>query len=202
MSGGCGTRAGYDRHRRAGQTACDPCRRAAARYEQERQLDLLRGRPRLVDATGTRRRIQALIALGYRHTILAVELGVSHDVIRKRSLAPKVNRDTAEAVAAMYERLSMTCPVGRTHHERVAISRARNLAARRGWAPPLAWDDIDTDPTPTGAGWTATRWGSELLAEWGYLRAAGESIEQAARQLGVTVDAIEKAGERAKRTAA
>lgn len=194
----CGTRAGYDLHRRANETACEPCRRAAARYEQERQLDIIGGRPRLVDATGTRRRIQALIAIGYRHTVLATELGVSHDVIRKRSIAPKVNRDTAAAVAGLYDRLSMTVPVGRTPGERVAISRARNLAARNGWPPPLAWDNPDdhterpTATTPDAACYPA----HELVAEWHWLEAAGESIDQAARQLGVTVGAIEKALER------
>lgn len=205
MNGQCGTRAGYDVHRRAGQPSCEPCRRAAARYEQERQLDLMAGNPRLVDATGTRRRIHALIALGYRHTVLAAELGVSHDVVRKRSLAPKVNRETATAVAAMYDRLSMRLPEERTHGEKIAVSRARNLARRNGWLPPLAWEEgtID-DPaaTPLVSRSEHVYLAAELVAEWDHLRRAGESIDQAARQLGVTVGAIEKAIERAGKVSA
>ena len=79
----------------------------------------------------------------------------------------------------------------------------RKIARGRGWLSPLAWDNID-DPNerPTATRDHSHYRAAELLSEWDHLRRSGESIEQAARQLGVTVGAIEKAIERAGRDAA
>ena len=35
-----------------------------------------------------------------------------------------------------------------TGEQRAAADAAQAHAAAQGWLPPLAWDDIDTDPTP------------------------------------------------------
>jgi hypothetical protein len=50
-----------------------------------------------------------------------------------------IHRTTADTIAAAYESLSMTVPEG------AYANRNRAIAARRGWLPPLAYDDID-DP--------------------------------------------------------
>jgi DNA-binding NarL/FixJ family response regulator len=39
-------------------------------------------------------------------------------------------------------------PPQATSEQRAAAGAARAHAAAHGWLPPLAWDDIDTDPTP------------------------------------------------------
>ncbi|MFD9950552.1 hypothetical protein ACFWYW_57510 [Nonomuraea sp. NPDC059023] len=102
-------------------------------------LDLLPARS-AVGAMGTRRRIQALAALGYSLTEQARRLGRTvnnfHAVLGK----PKVFAGTARAVRDLYELLSMT-PAPPSHGAKLA----RSMADRNGWLPPLAWDDID-DP--------------------------------------------------------
>lgn len=94
-------------------------------------------RPR-VDATGTARRLQALVALGYsvnhigelldRTPVWVSQLLNHHRV--------KVNGDTAHNIAELYDRLSMTPGPSQ---------QARNRAIRKGWMPPLAWDEGSID---------------------------------------------------------
>jgi hypothetical protein len=60
----------------------------------------------------------------------------------------EVHRMTAERVAAVYDELSMVRPVDSAVRGRGQIrihDRQRRMAKRRGYAPPLAWDNID-DP--------------------------------------------------------
>lgn len=126
---------------------CQGCRDAAARYERGRQWDALQGRPRRVGVLGTRRRLQALAALGWDWTILARHIGCHEEAVRTIVFRRRyVYAATAERVAEVYEELSMTPRPATTSGERNARARAVGKARRYGWAPPLAWDDID-DPT-------------------------------------------------------
>jgi DNA-binding NarL/FixJ family response regulator len=59
-----------------------------------------------------------------------------------------VTARTAQDVASLYERLWNTRPPQATSEQRAAADAARAHAAAQAWLPPLAWDDIDTDPTP------------------------------------------------------
>lgn len=143
-----GTHAGYQKHRMDGEKACPPCLAAAADYR--RSLDArhyLTGYQRL-DATGTVRRIEALVALGYTWEALDDYLSRQHGTMSRRhhqwvAKGARVNRPGAAEIAAMYDALSMKVPPD-TYGSRRAKARAR----RAGWLPPLAWDDdrID-DPT-------------------------------------------------------
>lgn len=94
-----------------------------------------------VDITGTRRRLQALFALGWRYQDLGDRLGVGK--ARVWSLVQgdqtRVYLATAAKVRALYDELSMTVPEGPT------FDRQRRWAAKLGFAPPLAWDDEDLD---------------------------------------------------------
>lgn len=87
-----------------------------------------------VSALGSRRRLQALAAIGYSHRDLAAHLGVDRgDIQHVQSGSQKtVRRFRAEAIAAMFDTLSMTLG-GNT--------RAAAYAARQRWAAPLAWDE-------------------------------------------------------------
>ena len=58
---------------------------------------------------------------------------------------------TAQDVATLFERLWNSRPPRMTSEQRAAADAAQAQAAARGWLPPLAWDDIDTDPTPPPA---------------------------------------------------
>ena len=91
-----------------------------------------------VPRRGTVRRIQALIALGWRHTDLREHTGLNTGILLSQP-GEWVTRTTHDTVAEVYDRLCMTPGPS-------AASRGR--AARLGYAPPLAWDDIDHDIEP------------------------------------------------------
>jgi hypothetical protein len=87
---------------------------------------------------GARRRIAALLAIGWRHEDITHAMHASDASLGTTSalaLHQKGNwiaRSTHDAVCAAFERLSATPgPSGKT----------RRLAAKYGYAPPLAWDD-------------------------------------------------------------
>jgi DNA-binding CsgD family transcriptional regulator len=101
-----------------------------------------------VDATGTRRRLQALIAVGWAQAWLARELHRSPANFRRSMIADTVTARTAQLVNEMYERLWDAPPPQHTTGQRNASDAARAHAVLHGWLPPLAWDDIDTDPDP------------------------------------------------------
>lgn len=104
-----------------------------------------------VDATGTRRRLQALTAIGWSVELLGAQLGRRPNSLSRSMTGNSVTARTAHAVATLYERLCNTTPPRMTSEQRAAAHAARAHAAARGWLPPLAWDDIDTDPTPPPA---------------------------------------------------
>lgn len=185
-----GTTAGWHAHQKHGVPSCRPCRRAIAGYQAARIRDANYGRSRSVDATGTRRRIQALVANGYTFKDIGAELGVAHDVARQIAQHRKwVRRETAERVAEVYERLAMK-PLTDNQSSRYA----RTVAARHGWVPPLAWDDIDNDPEPNlPADRLAThgRPVEEVLEEFDFLvKHGGESPEVAAQRLGYSLRTV------------
>lgn len=136
-----------------GQNPCDPCRRAEARYEQARVLDQLSGRPRMVPGTGTRRRVQALFALG--HSFARIAEGLDMTGSAAWTFAHRdtwVRATTAAKVATLYEAWSMTLPPATTGKDRKAAAYARTVATKHGWLPPLAWDDIDHDAAAASGG--------------------------------------------------
>lgn len=118
---------------------CGSCRRAKTRYEKVR---LLAGGHLKVSSLGTRRRIQALRALGYSLDNLAQAGGWQsyHAAFKYPMVSETITAGTAERVAALYERLSMTLATG------PRADQLRAAAQRNGWLVPLAWDDIDNDP--------------------------------------------------------
>lgn len=101
--------------------------------------------PITVPVVGTLRRLQALGCNGWTLVDIARESSTSVDTL-KRIVYGEIERcwpSTASAVALAYERLCMTqAPAGRY------ATRRKTLARRNGWAPPLAWDDIDNDAEP------------------------------------------------------
>ena len=98
---------------------------------------------------GTVRRVRALVALGWTYKALKRETGISDthlsDIARQMPGRGRPGGVTAATIRTAYDRLSMTRPEGR------GADQARRRARHLGWAPPLAWDDIDDpDETPTG----------------------------------------------------
>ncbi|HEX8082130.1 MAG TPA: hypothetical protein VF557_18105 [Jatrophihabitans sp.] len=101
-----------------------------------------------VDATGTRRRLQALVAIGWAQELLADELGRSPANLRRSMASRSVTARTRHLVQEMYERLWDAEPPHLLAAQRRASAAARAHAAKHHWLPPLAWDDIDDDPDP------------------------------------------------------
>lgn len=91
-----------------------------------------------VDATGTMRRIQALVYIGHSCQTIASRTDFSDDKIGRIAAGwfTTVSADTAATVARAYRHL-LTMPG--------ASPQARNHARSKQWHGPLDWDDID-DP--------------------------------------------------------
>lgn len=109
--------------------------------------------PNPLTPTGCTRRLRALTWLGYSASAIAEASRVHQDTIID---ATKGTRDfmalrVMQAIANAYDELSMTPANPSTQQQRAGATRARNLARRSGYLPPLAWDDevIDNpDSTP------------------------------------------------------
>lgn len=105
----------------------------------------------VVDGTGTRRRLQALVVAGWPQARLAERLGMNPAnfgplILGQRN--PTVA--TARRMAVLYDELWDTAPAPANRWERGASNRARRNALARGWVPALAWDE-DTIDDPTAA---------------------------------------------------
>lgn len=133
---------GYYAHLKDGEEPCLECRAATSRYNNLRRMGRINPQ---VSSVGTRRRLQALMAIGWDQHSLAVEVGVTNTRISNlvRGINPEVTSQTAARVARVYDRLSMSARDGTK-----AARYARTVARRQGWPPPLAWDDIDNDLEP------------------------------------------------------
>lgn len=105
-------------------------------------------------AIGVVRRVRALSALGWSAARIAAEANMNPTSVRELLTNDQafVRIPTGDAILATYARLSMTPPPeGGNQQTRSGVSRARARARAAGWAPPLAWDNIDDpDETPTG----------------------------------------------------
>lgn len=96
-----------------------------------------------IPAAGTARRIRALNAIGWSNAHLGARLGVTRDRVAQYANAERVERPTAAKVARVYDELSMTPGPS---------VKARTWARKRGYMPPLAWDDETIDDP---AAWAA-----------------------------------------------
>ena len=142
----------------------------------------------MVNPVGSIRRLQALAAVGWPLHLLAERLG--HSSEPNLLSAKRIRAGTARRVIALLNDLwDVPGP----------SSSARIRAARRGWAPPAAWDEEDIDdPRASATGIrpaaqstrarrsTDTR--AYLAGEAKFLAAAGVDPEQVAERLGITGD--------------
>lgn len=154
---------------------------------------------RVVDATGTRRRVQGLVAMGRSVRSLADRLGMSH-----RQLRELVHGDggctarTARAVGRLYDELCLVLPPTATAAQRSGVTRAKAWAASLGWVPPLAWDDDTIDDPAAVPDLGAAPRSLVDLDDDEYLRAIGVPDEDIADRMGVTLDGLQAARRRAR----
>lgn len=104
----------------------------------------------VIDATGYRRRVQALVAHGWSLPAIAraVDGQITEYQLRGWVHGDRITAASARDVVALFDRLWMLTPPADTPQQAAMVARARRLAGRYGWVPALAWDDIDTDPAP------------------------------------------------------
>jgi transposase len=146
-----------------------------------------------IDATGTRRRIQALVTLGWPVRIIARHAGLADQNAHGLLQRPRVYVATAKAIATAYDDLRTRRPekhgVTKAH-----IVVAKNRAARHRWEPPKYWDQhpgaIDNPnferEVPEAPRYM--RLGEDSL----WLEGLGLTREQAAERLEVTKDYLDQ----------
>jgi hypothetical protein len=92
-----------------------------------------------VPARGTARRLRALAYNGFSTADLAARLGVPYQVVRRLQYGqpPEVLAGRAASVSALSDAV---------WHLKGGSPGTAEDARRRGWCPPLAWDDSPGDP--------------------------------------------------------
>ena len=105
----------------------------------------------LIDPTGTRRRVEALQAVGYSMSWIAERIGQHPTNFTSVVKRDRVTVATRNAVAAVFDEYALTPRVAESWHERASVSRTLNHARKAGFVPALAWDDIDFDAAPATA---------------------------------------------------
>lgn len=137
------------RARKAGRIRSDAAARISAFTTETADL-LPRSR---TDGTGTRRRLQALHAIGWTYSAIAAELDCTTQNVRSlvhstESVHGLVTANTARRVTDLYERCWQAPPAPTNAFSAAEQDKAIRRARKNGWAVPAAWDDID-DPAET-----------------------------------------------------
>jgi hypothetical protein len=148
-SGRCGSSTGYSDHWKLGTEPCAACKRARALHQQDyvKRRYLNGGRGVMVDPIGTRRRLEALFWMGWSYKEIGRRLGMCDTQFRVIAKRKKIYPESAERVRLLFEELCMTPGPSKMCH---------TLAVRRGYAPPLAWLDIDDPEEISGSGCSGT----------------------------------------------
>lgn len=97
------------------------------------------------DATGSRRRLQALVALGFSLNVLADYAGYSRSYFKDLTKKDRISVQRAVAVTDLYEKLWNRKPLPETKEQRHSVIMAKKAALAKGWLPPMAWDDAGID---------------------------------------------------------
>lgn len=152
-----------------------------------------------VSALGSRRRVEALMALGWTPAEVGRAVGLTRQNFMAIASGRRaiVSAGTAQRIREVYDRLSMLlAPPGSTRTMRAHRTRMRRLAAAHGWAPPLAWDDEDLDDPTATSHPTGHRAEHLDLDEFMFLVDAGEPAGRAAARCGISVSGVTKAARR------
>ena len=120
--------------------------------------------------------------------------GIAPGTLRGAQVSDRITQRTHDAIARAHGRLWDSTPPDTWQARRWAAQ-----ARRAGWAPTLAWDDID-DPAETPTGWRRSDVTLRHRADWeadvadlvavGYSRDA--AIKAAAAAAGVDVCSVQR----------
>lgn len=134
-----------------------------------------------IDATGTVRRLRALLVLGHRLKDIAEATDHAPAVLSKilNGHTDRVRKGTASSISGLYEKW---------RHLPGPCVRTRSRAEREGWHGPLAWDNID-DPTETALppvrATNKQERAAQRAAEVLHLARSGVPFAEIAERLGV-----------------
>lgn len=157
---------------------------------------------------GTQRRLMALASRGWSADAIQAATGIpaadlAAAIRDRRETWPSLNR----RVAVAYDQLWNRQPRRASPRDRAQADAALAQARRRGWAPPMAWDDdvIDRPDGQPSAGWKpSTRTShrtADLIEDEAFVREHGGYRQatrgQVAERLGVTLAVLAKAHGRA-----
>lgn len=156
--------------------------------ETERKLLTVNARDHILRVPPYRaeRRLQALNAIGYTTRGMAEGIGTTQQMVERIMAGHRkwIDRRTFERIDAYYQGACMT-PAGN--------AQSITNAVKKGYAPPLAWDDIDDpDETPAIRSDRPVFADSSRITEVRELVALGVGMNEAARRIGVTRGSLER----------
>ncbi|MEJ8654649.1 hypothetical protein WKI65_43115 [Streptomyces sp. MS1.AVA.3] len=97
-----------------------------------------------IDPTGTRRRVDAMMVLGWSRRAMADELGLRSAQFNTALAGERVTARLARAVSRLYDEWWDQVPEEHGVAGAYAV-RTRRMSAARGAMPPQAWDDATID---------------------------------------------------------
>ncbi len=173
----------------------------------------------LVDSTGSRRRIQALITLGWTQRGLAQKAGIAERSLSRALLKERCTAELARRIVALYDKLWRLSP-DPSEVSPEAAEWAVKYAKTSNFAGPLAWDDDTIDdpravpqtdavqPVATVGENVAARWlmGEAVILDRAARREVlthlfewtNDTAEEIAARLEMSPDAASRAWERIK----
>ncbi|MFF2940843.1 hypothetical protein ACFVSQ_13465 [Streptomyces niveus] len=144
----------------------------------------------VIDATGTRRRIQALAAAGWPSNSIHQHVNhIGHKAVERLRTSRRVTARTARAVRDFYSQVSEHTAEDHGVTPWIA-ARTRTYAAKNQYARAIAWDDDTIDdpnaaPAPDSPYRPQSANGRDSMrrAEIAHLLSLGESVASIARQM-------------------
>lgn len=141
----------------------------------------------LVDSRGFRRRVEALMCVGWSMSKQAAALGLNRGNFGVMMTRSQVTVKHHLAMVDLFERWWNAEPPRGNKFDLIAYNRTRNLARERGYVAPLGWEDIDADDAPAVANSKVTR-----EEEVEFLLSFGLSPSSVADALSVSVSGLER----------
>ena len=137
----------------------------------------------LVDATGTKRRLHALMAIGWPIWLLAEKVGISRYTLEHALFkSVQVKAKTAAAVAGLFDTLQMTPGPSEV---------TKRCARKRGWVLPFQWDEDEIDD-PTAEPYVGENRWVPFMERYQELKELSLSDSEIASKLGIQLESVER----------
>lgn len=165
------------------------------RIKREKAEKLLAVKPELenlragavIDSRGFRRRVEALMCVGWSMSKQAKAIGVNRRNFGLMMTRSQVTVKHHLVMVDLFDRWWNAEPLRGNKFDLIAYNRTRNLARARKYVPPLGWDDIDLDDAPAVADGVVTR-----EEEIEFMLGLGVSVDNIAEALSVSLSGLER----------